>query len=36
VCSAPQGFATAATLPLIVSHAGFGNTTAGKTGDGRR
>ena len=36
VCSAPQGFATAATLPLIVSHTGFGNTTAGKTGDGRR
>nr|WP_096289890.1 dihydrodipicolinate reductase [Mycobacterium ahvazicum] len=27
ICAAPAGFATAATLPLIHSHVGFGNTT---------
>lgn len=27
ICAAPPGFATAATLPLIHSHVGFGNTT---------
>ncbi|OBH80349.1 dihydrodipicolinate reductase [Mycobacterium mantenii] len=26
ICAAPTGFATAATLPLIRSHVGFGNT----------
>jgi 2,4-diaminopentanoate dehydrogenase len=27
VCAAPEGFATMASLPLIHSHTGFGNTT---------